>query len=172
MELLDFKRYINFTAVDFETANNDPSSICQIGIARFENGVLTETVDQYVRPPDNRYQYYNTKIHGITSQQTEQAPNFAEVWPSIEHLFHQQHVVAHNMQFDSTCLKQTLKYYGLPPSYYTKHCTVKIYKRGLAHLCALYHIELQHHNAFSDALACGMLFIKHLEESLHGKNKR
>lgn len=171
MDLVDFKKYINFTAIDFETANSSPSSICQIGLARFENGTLVHSVDQLVRPPENMYQYYNTKVHGIHSKMTENAPTFEQLWPSMKQFIQHQHVVAHNIQFDSTCLKQVLQHYDLPGVYYTKHCTVRIYKRGLAHLCDRYNIDLQHHNAYSDALACAHLFVKYLEESERGKFK-
>lgn len=167
MQTLDFGRYHSFTAIDFETANNSPASICQIGLIRIEDGKVVHKIDRLVQPPGNMYLYYNTKVHGITAEMTADAPTFDQVWPEMRPYIEFQHVVAHNMQFESTCLRQTLQYYDLPRVYYHKHCTVKIYKRGLAKLCAEFGIPLQHHNAFSDAQACAVLFAMHLE-----KNKR
>jgi DNA polymerase-3 subunit epsilon len=43
---------MNFVAVDVETANPDFASICQIGIARFEGGKLTEEWSTLVNPDD------------------------------------------------------------------------------------------------------------------------
>lgn len=165
MEQLDFGRYHSFTAIDFETANNTASSICQIGLVRVEDGIITHKIDQLIRPPGNVYQYYNTRVHGITKEMTQDAPTFEDIWPQMRPLIEFQHVVAHNMQFESSCLRQTLQYYELPRVYYHKHCTVKIYKKGLAKLCAEYAIPLQHHNAFSDAQACALLFARHLQNS-------
>ena len=33
---------MNFVAIDVETANASMASICQIGLAEYENGVLSE----------------------------------------------------------------------------------------------------------------------------------
>lgn len=165
MELIDFNKYINFTAIDFETANPSPTSICQIGLVRVEQGEVVHTINQLIQPPDNLYNYYNTRIHGIKAHQTVNAPFFHEVWQEIEPFIVNQHVVAHNVQFDSTCLRKTMDLYELPRAYYTKHCTVKIYKRGLAYLCEQYEIELKHHDALSDAMACATLFQRYLVAS-------
>ena len=168
MELTDFTRYINFTAIDFETANAAPSSICQVGLVRVESGEIVHTINRLVQPPDNIYNYYNTRVHGIKAHQTKDAPSFDKVWAEMHPYIHNQHVVAHNVQFDSNCLRKTMDYYGLPRVYYTKHCTVKIYKRGLSFLCEKYAIQLQHHDALSDAKACATLFQKYLVESGNG----
>lgn len=39
-----------FVAFDVETANENRSSICQIGLAFFENGQLVETWESLVNP--------------------------------------------------------------------------------------------------------------------------
>ncbi len=33
---------MNFVAIDVETANADMASICQIGLVKFENGILSD----------------------------------------------------------------------------------------------------------------------------------
>jgi len=43
---------MNFVAIDVETANSDMASICQIGIAKFENGILVEEWVSLVNPED------------------------------------------------------------------------------------------------------------------------
>jgi DNA polymerase III epsilon subunit-like protein len=43
---------MDFVALDFETANADMSSICQIGLADFKNGLLQEEWKTYIDPED------------------------------------------------------------------------------------------------------------------------
>lgn len=38
----------NFTALDFETISGYRSSICQVGMVRVENGIITKEVNQLV----------------------------------------------------------------------------------------------------------------------------
>jgi len=167
----DFKQFVNFTAIDFETANASPTSICQIGLVRIENGEVTYSYNQLVQPPANEYNHFNTKIHGITAEMTQRSPTFDQVWHEIKPYIDNQNLVAHNVNFDSNCLNKTLKYYGYEKPQYKKFCTVKIYKRNLAFVCEKYNIELKHHDAYSDAYACAQLFLNYLKESYQGKFK-
>jgi DNA polymerase-3 subunit epsilon len=153
----------SFTAIDFETAHGKAYSICQIGLVRVENGLITDEINILVQPPANEYHWGNTRVHGITSRHTANAPTFDAVWHKMEPYITGQHVVAHNAPFDCSCLLQTLAFYNLPQPEFQQHCTVKIFKRNLALLCKLYDIELKHHDALSDARACATLFMMHLD---------
>lgn len=152
----------NFTAIDFETAHGKRWSICQVGLVRVENGIIKETINRLVCPPDNIYFYRNIEVHGITPERTRTAPDFSYVWREIAHLINGQTVVAHNGAFDFSCLAQTLDYYQIAQPEYEKQCTYKIYKQKLASLCQEYRIPLNHHDALSDALACAELYKRHL----------
>ncbi len=155
-----------FTAIDFETANGKRSSICQVGLVRFVNGIATEKINFLVQPPNNIYWDKMIDIHGITAAQTANAPTFDKLWLQIEPFIAQQQVVAHcGFMFDFNCLKQTLEYYELPRPNFTGHCTYKIYKNKLDALCSQYNIALNHHDALSDAMACGELFLIHLKNN-------
>lgn len=152
-----------FTAIDFETANGKRSSICQIGLVRVEDGIITKKLSVLVQPPDNYYWSNFTEIHGITPKHTEHTSTFDGVWQQIEPFISNQNLVAHNgFGFDFQCLKQTLTYYNLPIPDFTGHCTYKIYKKKLNLLCQQYDIVLNHHDALSDANACAALFLRHL----------
>ena len=41
---------MEFVALDFETANADMSSICQIGLACYKNGLLAGRMEDIHRP--------------------------------------------------------------------------------------------------------------------------
>ena len=155
--------YESFTALDFETALPDPNSVCQVGMVRMENGVITEKINQLICPPRNRYHYKNIEIHGIRPEDTKDAPSFAEYWPDIRHLIHNQVLVAHNSGFDVNCLRSTLAHYQLDQPEFEERCTRTIYGRGLSYLSKKYKIPLNHHDAYSDAHACAQLYLKHLQ---------
>ena len=156
---------MTFTAIDFETAVGKRNSICQVGIVRYENGEITDELSILVQPPDNEYFYRNIDVHGITPNDTADAPFFDEVWQKIKHLIERQTVVAHNgFRFDFDVLKKTLMHYGIDEPVYEKIDTLKIYGKGLAVCCQEYDIPLNHHDALSDARACGALYLKHLKD--------
>lgn len=154
----------NFTAIDFETAQGYRHSICQVGLVRVENGLITKEINLLVQPPDNYYWSRFIDIHGITPQKTANSPRFNQVWNQIEPYIKGQAVVAHNgLSFDFPVLEKTLEYYGMQTPNYEKHCTYRIYKQNLATLCSEYQIRLNHHDALSDARACAELFLRYLK---------
>ena len=154
----------SFTAIDFETANGNPNSICQVGLVRIVDGIIASETDILIRPPRNYYWRNFVDIHGITPARTAFSPEFPAIWPQIAPFILGQNVVAHNSSFDFNCLRQTLQHYHLPAPRFKGHCTLAIYKKGLAKLCAEQRIPLDHHNALSDARACAELFLRHLRE--------
>jgi DNA polymerase-3 subunit epsilon len=155
-----------FTAIDFETAQGYRHSICQVGIVRVENGIISEEINLLVQPPDNYYWEKFIDIHGITPEDTANEPTFNKIWHKIEHLIKDQDVVAHNgISFDFPVLEKTLEYYGMIAPHYNKHCTYRLYKDNLASLCQEHQIPLNHHDALSDARACAELYLKHLKIS-------
>jgi DNA polymerase-3 subunit epsilon len=152
----------DFTAIDFETATWQPTSICQVGLVRIENGMVVDQYNQLVRPPKNYYYRRNIEVHGIKPLDTEDAPDFDVVWHQFKHHIIDQVVVAHNSSFDFGCLKHTLAYYDEVQPSFEGRCTKKIFRRGLAYLSKKFKIPLNHHDALSDAHACAQLFLIHL----------
>ena len=156
---------MKFTALDFETATGYRTSICQIGLVHYENGLVVDEINLLIQPPENYYWEKFIDVHGITPEQTENAPNFGEVWNQIKPYIENQNLVAHNgFGFDFQCLSKSLEHFQLPIPKYIGHCTYKIYGANLASLCRKYKIELNHHDALSDAKACGELFLMHLNQ--------
>jgi DNA polymerase-3 subunit epsilon len=160
----------NFTAIDFETAHGKRWSICQVGLVRVENDVITDEFSILVQPPNNFYWDWFIGIHHITQEMTRNAPTFNQIWHLVEPFIKNQSVVAHNgFSFDFDVLAKTLEYYGLTIPEYEKHCTYRIYNDNLFSLCQRFQIALNHHEALSDARACAKLF---LLNSLKSKNEK
>ncbi len=151
-----------FTAIDFETAQPKRWSICQVGLVRVEAGVVTQELSLLVRPPENTYSSFNTAVHGLTWEDTVYEPGFDQIWPQIVDFIEGQTVVAHNMAFDGSCLKQALEFYGLAQPKFEKQCTYKLFKQRLNHCCEAFDIPLNHHDALSDARACAELYLRAL----------
>jgi len=153
----------NFTAIDFETAHGKRWSICQVGLVYIENGIIKEKLTALVQPPNNYYWNNFIDIHGITPEQTANAPTFDKIWHQIEPFIKNKNVVAHNgFAFDFQCLNQVLEYYGLEPPKFIGHCTYRLFGKNLASLCVKYKIPLNHHDALSDAMACAELYKMYL----------
>ena len=98
-------------------------------------------------------------------------PEFDELWHQIKPFIENQTLVAHNADFDIRVLRKTLGQYKLEEPkfrYFCSYRTARIVwkdskKASLDFLCKQENIELEHHNADSDAYACALLFLRELE---------
>ena len=157
----------SFTAIDFETATRH--HICSVGIVTFENGVIIDEYHALIQPPNNEYNWHNIQVHGITEHDTRNIPNFNGVYPEIKKRIYGRILVAHNESFDRNVLSKTMSDYNIDYSDLNIserwECTLKIYKAkgyrpaNLNACCEIHGIELQHHQALSDARACAQLFL-------------
>lgn len=165
---------INFIAIDFETATSRRASICETGICVVRDGEVVENRSWLVQPEDNRYQYWNMRVHGITPEDTENAPSFPEVWEEIERLYLDEFniLVAHNVSFDRSCLEYSARLYNLHLPELQWRCSLQTARRiydftcnSLAYLCHQLRIpEGIHHRAGDDAEMCARLYLKELED--------
>jgi DNA polymerase-3 subunit epsilon len=75
----------NFIALDFETANNDRSSACAIGLVKVENGKIVAKESRLINPHTN-FLHFCVAVHGLTEVDVEDAPSFDEVWQELSPL--------------------------------------------------------------------------------------
>ena len=157
----------SFTAIDFETATGRRDSACAIGLVRVENGLIVDEWSSLIQPPGNEYWGMNIGIHGIRPHQTVDSPTFDRLWPELATRLEGQVIVAHNASFDRSVLWRTAEHYRLDAATATPRerwfCTMQHY-RGLGYrpaklnvCCERHAIELQHHDALSDARGCARL---------------
>lgn len=168
---------MNFTAIDFETATGQRSSACAVGLVKVENGILVDRYYSLITPPNNAYWLRFTAIHGISWKDTLHAPTYEELYPTLLPRLKGEVLVAHNAPFDRGVLQQTMEHYGLDyqelqiPQWI---CTLDIYRKkgfcpaNLAACSAHFNIELNHHEALSDAVACAKLLLIHNRGGLDG----
>lgn len=154
---------MDFVAIDFETAVGKRNSACAVGIVTVENNQITEEYFTLIQPPDNEYFYQNIRIHGINPEDTSDSPFFDELYPEIKKRLEGKTVVAHNESFDRSVLRKTMEHYGLDFDELKLadkwECTLKMHGAALNVCCQRHGIELDHHDALSDARACAELYL-------------
>ena len=63
----------DFAAIDFETANNERSSVCSVGIVIVRNGEIVDNFYSLIQPEPNYYNYWCSQVHGLCCQDTDDA---------------------------------------------------------------------------------------------------
>ena len=138
----------DFIAIDFETANQQPSSVCSIGVVMVRNGQVADSFYSLIQPEPN---------HGLSQCDTDDAPVFSKVWQQLEEKIadvffsdlqtiddiHYQIAtipfVAHNARFDEGCLKAVFRVYQMDyPDYRFYDPTVRSFaaQSSAPHCCS------------------------------------
>ena len=162
----------DFAAIDFETANYRPTSICSVGVVVVREGEIVERFHHFIRPRPNYYTArFTNEIHGISRAQTDQCPHFPEVWSKVEPVIEGLPLVAHNKMFDEGVLRKTFEAYDMDYPEYEFHCTYHAARRTLPKMmignyrlptvCEFLGIEFtNHHDALADAEGCARIAMK------------
>ncbi len=162
-----------FVAVDVETANSDPGSICQIGTASYANGRLVDEWATLV-DPEEPFDYRNIAIHGIDEYRVGAAPTFRECVRTLNLVLAGQ-VVVHHTAFDLHALSRACAAVevALPQCDWLDSAKVarrawpQFARRGyaLANISRFLDYQYQHHDALEDAKAAGNLIIAACRET-------
>ncbi|MDR0528761.1 MAG: 3'-5' exonuclease [Zoogloeaceae bacterium] len=156
----------NFAAIDFETANRHPSSVCSVGVVLVREGEIREKLYRLIRPAPDWYSAFHSSVHGLTRTDTESAETFPSVWTEIAARISGLPLVAHFSPFDESCLRAAHQHYGLAYPDYLFYCTCRAARRAFPDLpnhklptvaarCGIqFH---RHHHALTDAEACALV---------------
>ncbi|GFZ93282.1 exonuclease domain-containing protein [Nesterenkonia alkaliphila] len=163
-------RGLDFTAVDFETANGFRGSPCAIGMVRIRDGNVDELYFKRMRPPAgfDRFDPRNVEIHGITPQRVAAEPRFGELFGEIREFIGTDTLVAHNAAFDAEVFESALEVSGLDsPGGLRMLCSVRL-ARAVYQLDshalpkaaaeAGFHLK-HHHHALWDARAAAAIVV-------------
>ena len=169
----------DFIAIDFETANQQPSSVCSVGVVMVRNGQVADSFYSLIQPEPNYYNYWCQRVHGLSQCDTDDAPEFSEVWQQLEEKIadvffsDQQSIddihyqiasipfVAHNARFDEGCLKAVFKVYQMDYPDYRFYDTLAAACRQFDHSCVpslasdQRSSALPNHQLHTVAAACG-----------------
>lgn len=160
-------RYIAF---DVETPNYANDRMSAIGITVVEAGEIAGEYYTLVNP-EEPFAPFNMALTGITPRMVADKPTFPELWREIGPVMDSGLLVAHNAPFDMSVLAKCLRDYGIrwrPTVAYA--CTCQMSRRLLPQLpdhklntvSDYLGLELDHHHAGSDSLACGEILLHHL----------
>ena len=160
----------DFAAIDFETANHHPSSVCSVGVVVVRNGQIADKIYRLIRPEPEWYSYWHTQIHGLTAADTGNEKVFPHVWADIEPKIAGLPLVAHNSPFDEGCLKAVFRVYQMDYPDYEFHCTLKASRKTFGKLLHSHSLSVvaahcgydlaNHHHALADAEACAAIAMR------------
>lgn len=158
---------MRYVAFDVETPNCSNDRMSAIAIVVMEQGRIVDRFFSLVQP-ETHFDTFNVALTGITPQAVASAPTFAQLWPCICPLLESGILVAHNAPFDMAVLAKCLRHYGIAWRGTAPYiCTCRLARRCLPALpdhkldtlCRYFAIDLNHHQADSDALACARIFL-------------
>ena len=160
----------DFAAIDFETANEQPCSVCSVGVVIVRGGEVVDTFYSLIHPEPEYYQWFCQRVHGLSADDTEDAPSFPEVWAEIAPLIEGLPLVAHNARFDEGCLKAVFRVYQMDYPDYELFDTLAASRRIFGHSLPNHQLQTvaaacgydltNHHHALADAEACAAIAVK------------
>ncbi|WP_415840344.1 3'-5' exonuclease, partial [Nocardiopsis gilva] len=159
-----------WTAIDFETANQDRGSACAVGLVRVADGAVVDRYSTLIRPPRpvDFFTRHNTAVHGITAADVADAPHWPEVRARILDFADGGVLVAHNAAFDMGVLRGACAHTGQGWPGLDYACTLALARRTwqglpdhrLPTVCAhIGHPITRHHRADADAEAAARVVI-------------
>lgn len=167
----------SFVAIDFETANYNRNSACQIGLVRYINGKETDTLSSLIKPPTDYFvKEFTENIHGISYDDVKNEMDFKEVWENKVIPFLEKGsalpLVAHNACFDMEVIRQCCKFYNMKYPKYKYFDSLLISRKvwpqftchKLTDLGKQFSIVYKAHDALEDSRTCGSVVLKAAEE--------
>ena len=160
---------LDFTAIDFETANSSNASACAVGLVRVRDGRIVEKTGWLIRPPAGHDVFFelNVRIHGIQPEDVADAATWSQQLTDIVDFAGDDILVAHNAGFDMAVLKRACDATGDDCPSYRYACSLQVARK--VYRLESYRLpfvaaeagfaDFPHHNATADALACAHVMI-------------
>ncbi|WAB85202.1 exonuclease domain-containing protein [Microcella daejeonensis] len=160
---------LDFTAIDFETANNHAASACSVGLVKVADGRVVDKTGWLIRPPmgfDHMLEW-NTRIHGITAADIVDASLWADQLDALLDFVADDVLVAHNAGFDMGVLRAATEASGLEVPSLRYACSLRVarktyhldsYRLPVAAMAAGFE-DFAHHDALADAEACAAIMV-------------
>jgi DNA polymerase-3 subunit epsilon len=160
---------IDFTAIDFETANGSPASACSVGLVKVRDGQVVDRIGWFIQPPfgHDHFVDWNIRIHGITPDMVVGAPSWTEQLVDLMAFAEDDILVAHNAGFDMGVIKSACAATGIATPNYGYMCSLQVarktytldsYRLPVAAMAAGFE-DFAHHDAVADSEACAAIMI-------------
>lgn len=156
---------LDFTAIDFETANKYANSACSLAAVAVRGGQIVHEDYMLIRPPFMSFSPDNIRVHGITPEQVRHEPTFDKLWGFVRPRLEGSILIAHYAVFDTRVLRSLAKTYGLDLPSLSYACTVEISRKvwprlpnhKLDTVAGFLGYSFRHHQALDDARACAVI---------------
>lgn len=160
---------LDFTAIDFETANSSSASACAVGLTKVRAGRVVESSGWLIKPPPGHDRFFelNIGIHGIRPEDVVDAADWMTQLTDLAAFVGDDVVVAHNAGFDMSVLRRACEVTDAecPPFRYVcslqtarKTYDLPSYRLPIVAAAAGF-LDFAHHDATADALACAHIMI-------------
>ncbi|WP_168628070.1 3'-5' exonuclease [Cryobacterium sp. BB307] len=160
---------LNFTAIDFETANGSPASACSVGLVKVRDGKVVDKTGWFIKPPlgVDHFNEWNVRIHGITPTDVADAPLWELQLPDLIAFADGDPLVAHNAGFDMGVIKSACAASLIACPDFEYLCSLQVarrtynldsYRLPVAAMAAGFE-DFDHHNALADAEACAAIVV-------------
>jgi DNA polymerase III subunit epsilon len=154
--------------IDFETANHQPGSACQLGVVILEPWKVVSEHQWLIRPQRLYFSPRCVEVHGITPRDVMDSPTWDRIWGEVQQLLEDTIVIAHNAGFDARVLHSTCGCYDIAMAPLDLQCTRLIAKKSwpslrshaLARLAEHLGIQFRHHDALEDARAAATILVE------------
>ncbi|MFX3616937.1 MAG: exonuclease domain-containing protein [Sporolactobacillus sp.] len=156
---------LSFVAIDFETANQNASSACSVGLTKVLDSQIVDSYYSLINP-EEPFDRSNIRIHGIQEEDVQHAPNMANLSTTLFQFIGDLPLVAHNAGFDMRVLQSSLSKYNLDCPKLSYFCSL-VLSRSLLQLPSYrlnavadnYQIHFRHHRASDDATVCAEIVL-------------
>jgi len=160
---------LDFTAIDFETANASSASACSVGMVKVRDGKVVDKIGWLIKPPlgHDSFTEWNTRIHGIMAVDVADAQLWSEQLPALREFADGDHLVAHNAAFDMGVINAACIASFVPTPNFRYLCSLQVarktynldsYRLPVAAMAAGFE-DFAHHDALADAEACAAIII-------------
>ena len=160
---------LDFTAIDFETANGSPASACSVGLVKVRDGQVVDRIGWFIQPPfgHDHFVDWNTRIHGITADMVIEANGWVDQLVDLVAFTGDDILVAHNAGFDMGVIKAACIATGVAVPAYSYVCSLQVarktyhldsYRLPVVAVAAGFE-DFAHHDAVADSEACAAIMI-------------
>jgi DNA polymerase III epsilon subunit family exonuclease len=124
-----------FVAFDTETTGFSVKKdrLVEVGAVKFRGDGTVLATTNWVVNPEMPVPYYATKVHGITTEMTREAPLFKEIFPAFEAFCEDAILLAHNANFDVKFLRAELERARLRPPAFPVGDTLPLFRDWFPH---------------------------------------
>lgn len=159
-----------FIAIDVETADSWPGSICQIGLAEMQGGKLVR--QSWLVDPARPFDAINMKIHGLNAARVAGSPRFNDLHGLLYASLNGRTVVSYT-DFDARALGAACNHAGLPfpevvwldACQAARDAWPEMPNHKLRTIGGSFGIQFQSaHDAEQDAVAAAYVFLRALRE--------